>query len=292
MKFLMSISVLTSACLLGAAAHAQAAPPQGSPDTLARDSLRDSTHARARSAPLVTRGDVKRFVIAIAATGALAPFDHEIQRAVRGEDVRDIRDLRQTANALAFAGGPGPFVAGGTLYVLGEATGSQHAATLGVTLTESVVLAAALNGVIKGLSGRALPNATKAEPGDFSFGRGFHDGNGSFVSFPSGHTAASFAAAAAISSELSVWNPSAAHVVTPTVYSIATLVAVSRLYQNVHWASDLPIGAVIGVWSGKTVAAWQERRGGNALVRRFLNISILPDSRRLAIATTIPFALQ
>jgi membrane-associated phospholipid phosphatase len=63
-------------------------------------------------------------------------------------------------------------------------------------LTEGIVAAAALNGLLKGVSGRALPNARSAEPGDFSFGRGFHDGNGSFVSFPSGHTAASFAAAA------------------------------------------------------------------------------------------------
>lgn len=235
---------------------------------------------------LVSRRDEKMLAVALVATAAAAPFDHHIQRAFRGEEMRESAGLRRGAAALAFTGGPGPFVAGGLLYVAGEAGQSPRLATLGVTLTESVVLAAALNGFVKGVSGRALPNATTAEPGDFSFGRGFHDGNGSFVSFPSGHTAASFAAAAVVANEVSAWYPSASRIVTPTVYSLATLVAFSRLYENVHWASDLPLGAAIGVWSGKTVVAWQREHPNDWLIRQLVHVQVVPTSRRLTMMAT------
>jgi membrane-associated phospholipid phosphatase len=163
---------------------------------------------------------------------------------------------------------------------------------MGVNLTEGVLFAAALNGVIKGVSGRALPNATTGEPGNFSFGRGFHESNGSFVSFPSGHTAASFAAAAVIADEVSAWNPEVGRIVTPGVYSLATLVAVSRLYQNVHWASDLPLGAAIGVWSGKTVVRWQRGHPENWLVRHLIPLQLVPSSHGLTITGSLSFGQQ
>jgi membrane-associated phospholipid phosphatase len=223
---------------------------------------------------------------AVVATASLAPFDHGIQRAFRAEDMRNNGSLRRGASALAFTGGPGPFVAGGLLYLAGEVAESPRVATLGVTLTEGVILAAALNGLMKGVTGRALPNATSAEPGEFSFGRGFHEGNGSFVSFPSGHTAASFAAAAVFANEVSTWNPSAGKVVTPAVYSLATLVAVSRLYENVHWASDLPLGAAIGVWSGRTAVVWQHKHPDNWLLRQLIHLQVVPTSRGLTMNAT------
>src|SRR5438270_6975615 len=118
---------------------------------------------------LISRRDAWILSGAVAATASLAPFDHDIQRAFRAEDMRNNGSLRRGASALAFAGGPGPLVAGGLLYVAGEAAESPRVATFGVTLTEGVILAAALNGVVKGVTGRALPNATAGEPGDFSF---------------------------------------------------------------------------------------------------------------------------
>jgi len=265
---------------LPAVSAAQAARSQA-PDSLPRVSV-DSTRATA-SVPLLSKRDAWMLTGAVLATASLAPFDHDIQRAFRAEDMRDNGSLRRGASALAFTGGPGPFVAGGLLYVAGEAMQSQRVATLGVTLTEGVVLAAGLNGFVKGVTGRALPNATSAEPGEFSFGRGFHDGNGSFVSFPSGHTAASFAAAAVVANEVSLWKPAAGRVVTPALYSVATLVAVSRLYENVHWASDLPLGAAIGWWSGRTVVAWQHAHPDNWLLRNLVHLQAVPTARGLSL---------
>ncbi|HKW10474.1 MAG TPA: phosphatase PAP2 family protein [Gemmatimonadaceae bacterium] len=248
----------------------------------------DTDTVATQSSAMVTRRGIAFAGAAVVATGLLAPFDHPIQRTMQAEDLQDNKALHRTASAFGFSGGPGPFIAAGALYLFGRATSSQRFASLGVHLTEGIVLAAGLNGIVKGVSGRALPNAKSGEPGDFSFGRGFHDGNGSFVSFPSGHTAASFAAAAVLTDEVSSCDCSATRIVGPLAYSTATLVALSRLYQNVHWASDLPLGAAIGVLSGKTVVSWQRRHPGNWLDRYLAGVTLVPDGHRIRVATTVP----
>jgi membrane-associated phospholipid phosphatase len=238
----------------------------------------------------VSRRELVLGSAAVLATGLLAPFDRPIQRGMQAPDLQDNRDLHHAATAFGFYGGPGPFIIGGTLYLVGRSTSSTRLAALGVHLTEGVIVAAALNGLLKGVSGRTLPNATTGERGDFSFGRGFHEGNGSFVSFPSGHTAASFAAATVLSREVSSWDSSAARVVGPLAYSAATLVAVSRLYQNVHWASDLPLGAAIGVLSGTTVVTWARRHPVNWIDRSLTGLTVAPNRRRLMLTESLPLS--
>jgi undecaprenyl-diphosphatase len=66
-------------------------------------------------------------------------------------------------------------------------------------------------------------------------------------SFPSGHTASSFAAATA----LAFFYPRAA----PVVYTLATGVAVSRVHLGVHFPSDTAVGGAIGIGIG-TFCAW------------------------------------
>ena len=248
------------------------------------DSLRATTHD---SAQYLSRRELIFGGGAVIVTGLLAPFDRPIQRSMQAEDMQEDRGLHRAANALAFSGGPGPFIAGGALYVVGRGANSARLAGLGVHLTEGVVVAAALNGLIKGLSGRALPNAT-TKPGHFSFGRGFHDDNGPFVSFPSGHTAASFAAAAVITDEVSNWDSSKTRIVAPIAYSAASLVALSRLYENVHWASDLPLGAAIGILSGKAVVLWEQRHPANWLDRHLVGVTIAPITHGMRLGASIP----
>ncbi len=66
-------------------------------------------------------------------------------------------------------------------------------------------------------------------------------GVAAFDAFPSGHTAAAFAMATIFAKEYSEYKA-----VPPILYSLAGLVAVSRLIQHDHWASDLLPGAAIG----------------------------------------------
>ena len=80
-------------------------------------------------------------------------------------------------------------------------------------MTAAFLLAASVTGLGKGISGRALPSVNDSNPENFQFGRGFHDRNGPFVSFPSGHATASFAMAAALTSEVDLRRPGMGRIV-------------------------------------------------------------------------------
>jgi undecaprenyl-diphosphatase len=70
------------------------------------------------------------------------------------------------------------------------------------------------------------------------------------ASFPSGHSAASFAAATSLAS----FYPGTA----PLVYALATGVGLSRVHLGHHFPSDVAAGAILGVASG-SVIAWMLR---------------------------------
>ena len=72
-------------------------------------------------------------------------------------------------------------------------------------------------------------------------------------SFPSGHTASSFAAATA----LAFFYPRAA----PLAYLVATGVAASRVHLGVHFPSDAAVGGMIGTGIG-TFSAWLFKKRG------------------------------
>jgi len=66
------------------------------------------------------------------------------------------------------------------------------------------------------------------------------------ASFPSGHSASSFAAATA----LAAFYPKSA----PLVFSLAAGVGASRVHLGHHFPSDVGVGALIGVATGALVA--------------------------------------
>src|SRR5437660_4350417 len=91
----------------------------------ARDSVAADTSVHGH---LITRRQLVLGGAAVLATGLLAPLDRPIQRSLQAEDLQDNRGLRHVARAFGFSGGPGPFIAGGSLFVAGRATNSAHVA--------------------------------------------------------------------------------------------------------------------------------------------------------------------
>lgn len=75
--------------------------------------------------------------------------------------------------------------------------------------------------------------------------------NGSSASFPSGHTATAFMGATLLAHEYghkSVWIPIAG-------YSVATATGIMRILNNKHYASDVLVGAAIGIATAE-LAYW------------------------------------
>jgi membrane-associated phospholipid phosphatase len=166
----------------------------------------------------------------------------------------------------------------------------------GSRVTTSVLLAAAITALGKGIAGRALPGVKT--PHSFSFGRGFHDDNGPFVAFPSGHTAAAFALATALTAEAEHSSYGWSRLVRPIAYTAATGVAIARVYQLTHWVSDLPLAAVIGMWSGSVVESQRKSASASSSSSSkdsdvsLGEVSVVPYRRGIMVGSSFSFSAR
>jgi membrane-associated phospholipid phosphatase len=168
------------------------------------------------------------------------------------------------------------------MYGIGRLTGWRDVADLGLHGTEAVVLSGATTALIKGLAGRARPYVSlDTNAHDFRFGRGFN--RGGYQSFPSGHTSAAFAAASVVTSESQRWWPHQTWLVASAMYGGATLVGLSRMYNNAHWASDVVLGAAIGTFSGIKVVRYSHGHSNNVIDRTLLGLHLVPTLDGVAI---------
>jgi membrane-associated phospholipid phosphatase len=111
---------------------------------------------------------------------------------------------------------------------------------------EAELLAA---GVVTPLLKRAFG---RSRPVQAEGARSFHPFDAHFASFPSGHATNAFAAATAIAAHYDSWY------VPAIAYSIASGVAVSRINDRAHFASDVLAGALIGRAVAKGIV-WRHR---------------------------------
>jgi membrane-associated phospholipid phosphatase len=224
-------------------------------------------------------------------TVAMFPTDKHIETHLRDQTTPANRFLDRSATGLEFITTPGSFLIGGALYGIGIVANQPKVKDLGWHGTEAVLLASGITGVLKGVMGRARPDAaTDARPSDFKFGKGFT--TDSRTSFPSGHTTTAFAAAAAVTSEVNRMWPKYTWYVGPVLYGGATLVGLSRMYHNRHWASDVALGAGIGTFSGMKVIRYSHAHPDNRIDRIMLHTSAAPDGQggmRLIWSAPSPF---
>jgi len=119
---------------------------------------------------------------------------------------------------------------------------------------ESFAVSGLVVQLMKYVFGREQPNVATHAGGKwnglFSYFRGNAGrsrGFASFDSFPSGHTTTIFAAATTLADMYDEpW-------VTYTSYSVASVVAISRVMERTHWMSDCFVGALIGYFSTRAV---------------------------------------
>jgi hypothetical protein len=232
--------------------------------------------------PLFTWEDAALAGGFVVGTVALRPVDEYFATHLQTKYAQQNRYFQEVSTVVRTIAEPGAFIIGGSLYAVGRISKQRNMADLGLHGTESVIVASVFAGVLKDAFGRARPfvhpptDSTGYNSSDWQFGRGLTKGD-SYRSFPSGHSVAAFAAAAAVVNETSRWWPSMTWVIGPMMYGGAGLVGVSRMYNNKHWASDVMMGAAIGVFAGNKVVRYHHRTNpGNKFDQWLLGASLQP----------------
>lgn len=265
--------------------------------TPAAGDAQDSASARRDSlipdARLFIRSDLYVLAGFVGATVAMFPLDERLAKSVRREHYVDNSTLRSVEDALNILGGPAPLLVGGATYMFGRLSGRPRVAHVALHMTEAIAVGLAASGTLKMLAGRARPYASSdTTPHDFDLGRGFRGER--YQAFPSGHATVSFAAAAAVMSETEEWSTTARWVLGPLLFGSATIVGLSRMYADRHWASDVVVGAAIGTFAGLKTVRFNHTRSGNRVDRWLLGetataLRVLPGpsgSTRIAVAVS------
>lgn len=180
------------------------------------------------------RNTVYWLVAGTAASLAIHPADHYLNDHLSSSDTaKDVLRAGRYIGALPVLLGTSV-----TTYLVGRARSSRRGQHLGMDLIESTLLAEGMTQLIKVAVRRERPirdDGTRAS--------GF--------AFPSGHSAGTFAAATVLQQHLG-WKWA-----VPT-YLTASYVAMSRLADDRHWASDVVAGATEGIIVGRSVT-WHGR---------------------------------
>jgi len=202
----------------------------------------------------MTKKDWGNFGKFAAVTVALSFADKPIQK-----EALNLRN-RNTAinNVSKYVTNFGGVYEGYTLAALGTygfVFKNEKMKTTTLLATQAYVTAAALESVLKFLSGRTRPSyyppGVEAKPrflGPFSKTSKDASGKKVYSSFPSGHTTVAFAAATVFASEYKN-KP----IVPIIAYTAASLIGASRITENKHWTTDVFVGAAVGFLAGKNV---------------------------------------
>jgi len=162
----------------------------------------DTTHISRE--PLFTARDAWVAAGFVAGTIAMYPADRYFARKLQSPGNQENQFLQNTAADFRFMGTPGSLIIGVSMYGVGRLAKIDRMADLGLHGTEALFVAQGVTNLIKGAAGRARPRLDIKDERNFKFGRGFKSSD-DFRSFPSGHSALGFAAAAAVTSETSKW---------------------------------------------------------------------------------------
>jgi membrane-associated phospholipid phosphatase len=200
-----------------------------------------------------------------AVTAGLVWLDDDLQDASHhlytgpGRDVLDVLD---------YVGGPKinlpvVLVAGGSLL-----TGDTRFQDAAFTSLQTLVYAGLLGYGLKGLFGRRRPEATDNPYAFFATtGKNPFTAEGN-SSYPSGHAIAAFGI-------ITPWVLYYPHPVTYALYLVPTGTVLSRLALDKHWATDIAVGATIGVLMGRFLTNRHKARQGGAAPP--LELSVLDE---------------
>jgi membrane-associated phospholipid phosphatase len=238
-----------------------------------------------KKSPLLTGKDALLFGAFTLGTALVAPLDRQVASRLQYPGTQENRFLRTAATGFRVLAVPGSLIAGAAIYGIGRADGQARIQSLGLHSVESILIADVAGGVIKMLAGRQRPYVDIDKPYDFQLWRGFKGHE--FQSFPSGHTINAFAFASTVTRESQFWSPHSGFYVGTVFYGGASLMGLSRIYNNQHWASDVIAGAAIGTVIGLKVVKYTHSHPDNSLDKRLIK----PKSTRM-VPTPLVFTIK
>jgi membrane-associated phospholipid phosphatase len=144
------------------------------------------------------------------------------------------------------------------LYVSGEVSDNNSLRKTALLSLESMLTTGVVIRGLKSVAGRARPWTGESSHSFHPFST-----KSSFASFPSGHASSAFAVAAVIADQ------SNKVYVDVIAYSLATLVAISRVHIDKHWASDILVGSAIGYFVAKKICALDRDRNSSKVKLSF-----------------------
>jgi membrane-associated phospholipid phosphatase len=240
------------------------------PSGLLRMALDDAFHVL--SAPI--HWSLKEWGLAAASVGAVAALgelgDVHLRYAVQKNKSGVLDDLTKVVEPFGTYYG---WAVVGAYGVVGFVFHDQEAKDTAFDAAMSALLSGAMTDGLKIIVGRARPEQ--------NLGAAHFDPFGGDKSFPSGHATMAFAVGSVIAAHSDqAW-------VKASAYSIASLVAFSRVYHDAHWSSDVAAGALIGTVVGETIVRFNRilrTRGGKVSAYA---APVLGDNRRGAVLVLV-----
>jgi len=246
-------------------------------DSVATDARAQPDTARHRAAQktFFVQRDLAVVGIAVASSGVVSAFDLRIAHWARSPGVQGDSSRHDLVEQLTRANETPMMLAALATYGVGRVAGLQTTADVGLHTLEALVLTTGVSQVVRGVLGRTRPRASLEDPFRFKPFSGFSGFE--TRSYPSLHTAASFAAATALVGEIRERRPGAVKVAAPLLYTAALVPPLTRIYLDQHWASDIVAGAFVGALLGSRVVSYAHSHRRTRLDRVLLAVSAAPD---------------
>ncbi|WP_346239028.1 phosphatase PAP2 family protein [Niabella insulamsoli] len=184
--------------------------------------------------------DWLRFSALLAGTGTLLAFDEKLRHAALTHRSTFANGVAEFVEPVGSFYGIALFP---VVYATGLAIRNPRVQSVGLRGSKAMAISTTMAFVTKNLIRRQRPDATD-QP--FQFALPF--AKPKYTSLPSAHAAVAFTIATTLASEFpdQKWLP-------PVAYSLASLTALSRVYEKRHWSSDILLGAALGYFATKAV---------------------------------------
>ena len=186
------------------------------------------------------KSDVLPLSAILLGTCGLMALDEDIRGSVRDFNSNSWDEIFSYSKQ--FGDGRVTLPIAGIFYLAGEIFHDEKSRDTGISALESFIFSGIICQTLKVLAGRSRPY--RGEGSGKFYGPTFDNAK---LSLPSGHATVAFSLASVVASEYDIL------LVDISAYTIASLTALSRVYHDKHWTSDVALGAVIGTLVGRAV---------------------------------------